>query len=69
MQFSVSRNFRRYDQRSRCILRLDSGNIEGETIDYSDGLCAVFKDAPHLDPDTQVTIKVFNPDMEFPVTV
>jgi len=69
MQFSKSRNFRRYDQRSRCILRLDSGSIEGETIDYSDGLCAVFKDAPDLPPGTQVTIKVFNPDMEFPVTV
>ena len=65
MEPKERRYFRRYDNRSKCEVRIDSKSFEGETANYSDGLCAVFRNSPQITKGIQANIKVLNPEMNF----
>ncbi len=59
------RHFKRYKGNSECEVTFGKTTYKGRVIDYSDGIGAVFKDAPQLTTGTKVDIKVFDPKMEF----
>ncbi|HDH50992.1 MAG TPA: DUF4388 domain-containing protein, partial [Nitrospirae bacterium] len=59
------RHFKRYESRSECEVKVGSETYRGRVLDYSDGLGAVFENAPKLTVGTQADVKVFDPEIQF----
>ncbi|MBI4653408.1 MAG: DnaJ domain-containing protein [Nitrospirae bacterium] len=65
MHTEEKRYFKRYEVQSDCKVRLGTETYKGRIVNYSDGIGAVFENAPQLALGKQVDIKVFDPEMEF----
>ncbi len=59
------RNFKRYKKEAELILKARTGAYKGRIIDYSDGICAVVKDASSIVSGTTVNIKSPELGIEF----
>ncbi|MEC4685802.1 MAG: DUF4388 domain-containing protein [Nitrospirota bacterium] len=59
------RNFKRYKKEAELILKANTGAYKGRIIDYSDGICAVIKDASSIISGTTVNIKSHELGIEF----
>ncbi|GMT47508.1 MAG: hypothetical protein IEMM0007_1074 [bacterium] len=59
------RNFKRYRKEAELILKANTGAYKGRIIDYSDGICAVVKDASSIVSGTTVNIKSHELGIEF----
>ncbi len=59
------RNFKRYKKEAELILKANTGAYKGRIIDYSDGICAVVKNATSIASGTTVNIKSHELGIEF----
>ncbi|HEC96768.1 MAG TPA: DUF4388 domain-containing protein [Nitrospirae bacterium] len=59
------RNFKRYKKEAELILKANTGAYKGRVIDYSDGICAVVKNASSIVSGTTVNIKSHELGIEF----
>ncbi len=59
------RNFARYCCDSDCEVVLPSGTYTGKVIDYSDGAGVVIDDIPDAEQGMEVTVKIFDLNLEF----
>ena len=59
------RNFKRYKKEAELILKARTGAYKGRIIDYSDGICAVVKDASSIVSGTTVNLKSPELGIEF----
>lgn len=59
------RSFKRYKKEAELIIKANTGAYKGRIIDYSDGICAVIKDASSIISGTTVNIKSRELGIEF----
>jgi len=59
------RSFKRYKKEAELIIKAKTGAYKGRIVDYSDGICAVIKDASSIISGTTVNIKSSELGIEF----